>query len=148
MLEILDPMFKYSTLIFFFILPLLIWITGFLFFTNLIQQFTIPNTYSKIIMLLIVSPILEETVFRGLIQDYIVSKVKSKWITVVIVSLLFAAFHYRINPNFLYLTLVFASGVVFSWTKLLYVKLLFPISLHSYYNVLYILCLLFFRGMV
>ena len=134
--------------IFFLILPLLFWFLGFLFFPHFIHQFTIPSTYSKIILLLIVSPILEEIVFRGLIQDYVVNKVKNKCLAVIIVSLFFATFHYRINSNLFYLTLIFASGVVFSLTKLIYGKILFPICLHTYYNLLYILCLFYFRLMV
>lgn len=90
-------------------------------------------------LLLFLSPILEEIVFRGLIQDYIFEKISNKTLVVIITNLLFIAFHYHINSNFLYLLTVFICGVIFSLFKIRFSKLYYPICCHLYYNLCFYL---------
>ena len=68
---------------------------------NVIGAFTIA----------VLAPVLEEVMFRGAIQGYIMRKVRSPWVAIVVASLIFGVFH--MNPvQIVYATLL---GVILGW---------------------------------
>lgn len=59
----------------------------------------------------ILGPVLEEMMFRGAIQGYMMRRVRYPWVAIIAASLLFGVFH--MNPvQIVYATLL---GVVFGW---------------------------------
>jgi|SRR6185437_4097640 len=93
---------------------------------------------TNILILLIVSPVLEEFTFRGLLQDMILNKTKNYIFTVFLVSIAFTLLHYNVNNNIVYLFAVFICGIIFSVIKIYYRKIAYPIMLHVYYNLCFI----------
>ena len=68
---------------------------------NVIGAFTIA----------VLAPVLEEVMFRGAIQGYIMRKVRSPWVAIVVASLIFGVFH--MNPvQIVYATLL---GLILGW---------------------------------
>lgn len=100
---------------------------------------------SPIILLnmLLVYPILEEWVFRGGIQEFLLNR---KWRRSyygvsqanLITSSLFAAFHLIQQPP-LFAALVFLPSITFGFFKERYSALLVPIGLHILFNGIFLL---------
>lgn len=68
---------------------------------NLIGAFTIS----------VIAPLLEEVMFRGAIQGYMLRKVRNPWLAIIISALIFGIFH--MNPvQIVYATLL---GIVLGW---------------------------------
>ena len=93
---------------------------------------------TSILILLIVSPVLEEFTFRGLLQDLILNKIKNYIFTVFLVNIAFMLLHYNVNNDIVYLFAVFICGIIFSVVKIYYGSILYPIILHVYYNLCFI----------
>jgi membrane protease YdiL (CAAX protease family) len=93
---------------------------------------------TNILILLVVSPLLEEFTFRGLLQDLILNKTKNYIFTVFLVNIAFVLLHYNINNNIVYLLAVFTCGIIFSVVKIYYGRIVYPIMLHVYYNLCFI----------
>ena len=74
-------------------------------------------------------PILEETVFRGLIGDRI-SRFAPKWLAIPISSLIFAVMH----GNLLWIAYAFISGLVLTWMYFRCKSILPCISFHLAFN--------------
>lgn len=74
-------------------------------------------------------PVLEETVFRGLIGDRI-SRFAPKWIAIPAASLIFAVMH----GNLLWCAYAFISGVVLTWMYFRCKSILPCISFHLAFN--------------
>lgn len=74
-------------------------------------------------------PVLEETVFRGLIGDRI-SRFAPKWIAIPAASLIFAVMH----GNLLWCAYAFISGVVLTWMYFRCKSILPCISFHFAFN--------------
>lgn len=123
------------------ILPIIFWSIAFLFFQKLIPNFSIPHSLLSLLLIIFISPVLEEIVFRGLIQDLCVKYLKNIWLTVLIVNLFFMLVHIHINNAPIYLVIIFISGVIFSLNKLIYQKIFPPIMLHFFYNLTFIIML-------
>jgi len=124
---------KTAILILAIILPL---ITFWVIYQYKLQSLINYNfDHTSLLILLIVSPILEELVFRGLLQDFVLKKIKNIFFSIVIVNLLFMLTHYRINHSLSYLSVVFICGIIFSVVKVYYSRIVYPILVHSYYNL-------------
>lgn len=98
----------------------------------------IQPDYITLLMLVVVYPILEELVFRGLIQEYIFTKIKGFWISNlskanVITSIFFVLLHTAYNPLW-WALLVFFPSLVFGYFKEKYDSLFPSIFLHISYN--------------
>lgn len=83
-------------------------------------------------------PVLEEVVFRGLIQDWIGRKLRHKLgpisLANVLTSLLFAMAHLLRQP-WHWATLVFIPSLVFGYFRERHATLGTPILLHAFYNL-------------
>lgn len=99
---------------------------------------TFEQGVSVILFKLIIYPVLEEIVFRGLIQGWISARVSHSShgvsLSNVITSIIFTAVHFFNNPSLLTL-LIFFPSIIFGCAKERYNKLTPPIILHSLYNI-------------
>jgi membrane protease YdiL (CAAX protease family) len=93
---------------------------------------------TNLLILLIVSPILEELTFRGLLQDLILNKTKNIILTVILVNIAFVLLHCNVNNSVVYLFPIFICGIIFSVSKIYHKRLIYPILLHVYYNLCFI----------
>jgi uncharacterized protein len=115
-------------------LPLLVFLTLHAFHLNYLINFNLKQV--SVISLLVISPIWEEVLFRGLLQDWLRARLQDIVVSILIVNLLFMFIHYTVNHEILYLLPIFICGVVFSIIKLHYSRIIYPILLHAYYNLL------------
>ena len=132
---------KYTGLMFFILLPFGVWLPAYFFFKIYIPNFSPPHGISAYFILLLLSPLLEEIVFRGLLQDLVLSWCRQQWLGLLILNLAFAGLHFRINNSILYLFPVFMCGLIFSYAKIRFTRLIYPIVLHVYYNVFFVVML-------
>jgi membrane protease YdiL (CAAX protease family) len=95
-------------------------------------------TYN-ILFLLFISPILEELTFRGLLQDLVQNRTKNYIFTILFINSAFMLLHYKINNSILYLFAVFFCGIIFSVIKIYYKNIIYPIVMHVYYNLCFII---------
>ena len=89
-------------------------------------------------VLVVVYPVLEEIVFRGLLLDWLSKQLHQRlgWLTLanVLTSLAFAALH-LIHQSLLWSLLIFFPSLVFGFSKERYRSLWAPILLHCWYNL-------------
>lgn len=95
------------------------------------------------LLLVMIYPILEEIIFRGLIQDSLNTRFNSQKIGVLsyangITSLLFVSLHLIYHP-LLWAVLIIFPSLLFGYVKERYQTLLAPILLHVFYNMGYYL---------
>lgn len=77
------------------------------------------------------APILEEVLFRGLLQKYLY-KTKLPFIAILISTLLFSLSHYDVNKIFI----TFVPGLLFGFVYYKSGSLIIPILCHSAWNIL------------
>lgn len=86
----------------------------------------------------LIYPVLEEIVFRGFVQDGMVTVTRRRWGIVslanVVASLVFAASHLMYQPA-AWAGLVFFPSLVFGWFRERHDTLGTPILLHVWYNL-------------
>ena len=94
---------------------------------------------SSVLLIIVISPVLEEIVFRGGLQDWLQQRRALQYRlgaisrANVLTSLLFAGMHFfRQAP--LWAALTFLPSLVFGWAKERHKTLLSPILLHMSYN--------------
>jgi uncharacterized protein len=84
---------------------------------------------------ILISPLLEEIVFRGLLQSGLIRGWRTwrmpRWPAVAIAALVFAAFH-GVNGGAAYFLAVFAAGVAFGYVYSQSRNLIYPILLHAW----------------
>ena len=94
------------------------------------------------LQLVLVIPILEELVFRGLVQEYIYQHTKIRWgllsVANLITSLLFTVMHFLFHAPLWAVAVIFPS-LVFGYFRERHVSLVTPIILHIFYNLGYFL---------
>ena len=90
----------------------------------------------------LVLPILEELVFRGLLQDFFQRRIAKRWGAIsaanLITSLIFMGVHFISHP-LLWATLVIFPSLVFGYFRERHDSLSSPIALHIFYNAGYFL---------
>ncbi len=92
-----------------------------------------------LLQVIIISPVLEEIVFRGGLQSWLLKRdaMRRTWFGIslasALVSLVFAAMHLFYQPP-LWASLVFLPSLVFGWAWERHQTLLSPIALHMLYN--------------
>jgi membrane protease YdiL (CAAX protease family) len=98
---------------------------------------------SKYLMLLLVLPVLEEVVFRGLVQDMLQRWVRQRRVLSLsyanlLTSVGFVLAHLPFHP-LLWTLAVFVPSLIFGFFKDRYNSLLPPVLLHVFYNIGYFL---------
>ncbi len=92
-----------------------------------------------LLQVVIISPVLEEIVFRGGLQSWLLKReilCRTRFsisLANILVSLIFAAMHLFYQPP-LWAALVFLPSLVFGWARERHQTLLSPIALHMVYN--------------
>lgn len=136
---------KYVILCVCICIPPIFYVSAYLLVPNYLFSFTLPFNALFLVLSFFVSPILEEIVFRGFLQDLLNKRIGNQILVVILVNFVFALLHVHINPELWYLLLVFACGVLFSSIKILFKKIRYPILLHSYYNISFLLLILLLK---
>lgn len=95
--------------------------------------------YKQIIILLFVSPIIEELLFRKYLQEYLFYKLNNLSYVIVITNFLFMILHIRNTLNILFLFGIFISGVIFSLVYYEKKLVIYPILIHFWFNLFYLL---------
>ena len=96
-------------------------------------------SWNIVIMAIVVYPVLEEIVFRGAVQGYLLShpaltrSMVGISLACVLTSVLFAAAHLLRQPP-LWAALVFLPSLVFGWARERHDSLVSPTLLHMSYN--------------
>lgn len=89
-------------------------------------------------LIILVYPLLEEIVFRGLLLEFLAKRVTYRWglLTAanVLTSLGFVAAH-LIYSEWLWALLVFLPSLVFGYIKERHQSLVSPILMHGFYNL-------------
>jgi membrane protease YdiL (CAAX protease family) len=116
-------------------LPFLILVTG----TDLdLHQLL----FREVLILVILYPLLEETIFRGIIQPAISTRIVGKTFLFshanILTSIIFSLAH-LFSHETIWAMAVFIPSVAFGLLKDRYKTLLAPIALHCYYNAGYFL---------
>ncbi len=99
----------------------------------------ILSDYTLLFLILLVYPIIEELAFRGVIQEYIASKIQTGDILFVlspanvVTSILFSGIHLVHYPAY-WALLVFFPSLIFGYFKDRYGCILPSIGLHIIYN--------------
>ncbi len=119
-------------------IPIISWLIYFYSKLYINFSFITPKPISLTLVLLI-SPIIEEIIFRGILLDFLIKKINNNIIIYAILNIFFVSLHYHNNSNLLYLFLLFCCGIIFTIVKLKYNKIIYPIFLHIYYNTFFIL---------
>lgn len=98
-----------------------------------------PPAWLLLLKLALIGPILEEIVFRGGLQTYLISKpvFAKNWFGLSLanigISLIFALTHLISQPP-LWAALVFIPSLVFGWARDRYGSIIPSIILHAVYN--------------
>lgn len=83
-------------------------------------------------------PVLEEVVFRGLLLEGLTRYVRARWhglsLANVLTSLLFVVAHFPFHPGY-WASAVFVPSLLFGYSKERYRSLWPPMILHSFYNL-------------
>lgn len=109
--------------------------------TKIIERVTLASLFSKgifsvlqMVLVLIVSPVCEETFYRGFIYPVLRNKLP-RFLAVGLVSLFFAAVHFQWNYFILLFLMSCAVTVAYDKTK----RLVAPVAIHAVYNILIML---------
>ena len=97
-----------------------------------------PLPWHQVVLVLLVFPVLEEVVFRGLVLDMVARQFSKRFgpltLANVLTSLLFVAAHLFHNPP-VWALLVFFPSLIFGYLKERHRTLLSPILMHGFYNL-------------
>jgi membrane protease YdiL (CAAX protease family) len=103
-----------------------------------LHGFYLPSGIWQIALFLFISPILEEIVFRGLLQDLLIKKIANKFIAFSILNLGFMLAHVHVQHDVVYLLLIFICGVLYSLIKDYFLFLRYPIMVHICFNGIFL----------
>ncbi len=100
------------------------------------------------ISITVFAPFIEELLFRGFLQTYLIGRLGSK-LAIAFTSVLFALFHYAPEQKLSNITILTSLFVLSCFLGFLYEKqksLLSPIVLHATFNLISIFNLILFKG--
>ena len=105
----------------------------------LYHPYYVHFTAIELILMLLLSPIVEEYVFRGALYELLQKFSCNIVVTILLINILFTLLHVsNVNYNILYLLGVFICGVIFTLTRILYKSVFYSILVHAYYNLMYV----------
>lgn len=116
----------------------LFWLAYYLYIQPHLQLAWPGREPIRFLLLVLVYPVLEEIVFRGLVLEWLGRHVKVRWgvlsLANVITSVLFVVLH-LIHQSLLWSALVFWPSLLFGYAKERYQTLWVPIILHCWFNL-------------
>ncbi len=101
-----------------------------------------------IFMIIVIAPMLEEFLFRGVLQNFLKVYLKRN-LAIILTSIIFAFFHYSPSQKLSNISILASLFVLACFLSFLYEKqksLISPIFLHSTFNALSIINLIFIKG--
>lgn len=101
-----------------------------------------------IFMIVCVAPVLEEFLFRGVLQNFLKRYLNRK-ISIIITGIIFSFFHFSISQKLSNITIIGSLFAFACFLSFLYEKqnsLVSPIFLHATFNLISIINLLFIKG--
>ncbi len=96
------------------------------------SEVPITLKFIAILLAVIVSPLAEELFFRGMIQNYIYTKLQKVWTSIITTAFIFSLVHL---PLYNHLLPLFVLGVIIGWSYYRYQSLLVPIFTHIFFNL-------------
>jgi len=100
-----------------------------------------PIAYFQLVLIILVYPVLEEIVFRGLLLEFLGKRFSRRFGLLTVANLLtsiaFVVAH-LIYSSWLWALLVFFPSLVFGYLKERHQSLLSPILMHGFYNLGYV----------
>ena len=119
--------------------PLVWWLIA--YFQPMRDYWEVPQVaWYQVALIILVYPLLEEVVFRGLIQEFFTRKVRYQIAMLsganLLTSLVFVAMHF-IYSYWVWALLVFFPSLVFGYLKERHQSLVSPVIMHAFYNAGY-----------
>lgn len=93
----------------------------------------------QIMILLFISPIIEEVLFRKFLQDYLKHKLQNLPYGVLLTNFIFMLAHLKNTSNIIILIGIFISGMIFSLVYDEKERIIYPIFIHFWFNLFYLL---------
>jgi len=121
--------------------PLAWWLIS--FFQPMRFELGFPSiAWYQFALIILVYPVLEEIVFRGLVLEYLAKRARWKWDQRIVsltaanllTSLAFVLAHLIYSP-WIWALLVFFPSIIFGYMKERHQSLLSPIIMHGFYNL-------------
>ena len=116
----------------------LFWLTYYIYLPVTLQLSWPLDDPLRFGLLVAVFPVLEEIVFRGLIQEWLAKHLSQRIgilsLANVVTSLAFAGLH-LVHQSLMWSGLIFFPSLIFGFSKERYQTLCAPILLHSWYNL-------------
>ncbi|MGD8925859.1 MAG: JDVT-CTERM system glutamic-type intramembrane protease [Thioalkalispiraceae bacterium] len=117
--------------------PLAWWLIAFVYPVR--DSFAMPAMpWLQLLMVLLIYPVLEEIVFRGLVLEFVSRHVHARFGLLsganLLTSVLFVAAHLIYNA-WAWALLVFFPSLVFGYLKERHQSLISPVVMHSFYNL-------------
>lgn len=132
-----DPHFRAAHLA-----ALLVWSVGYFWLDPRVDPAWPIVQFQTLVILGIGYPVVEEWVFRGMLQGYLrgYSRLRAAWLGItpanLLVSLVFTALHFIYHPP-LAAALVLVPSLVFGYFRDRHGNLIGPVWLHMFYNIGY-----------
>ncbi|MBI5346589.1 MAG: CPBP family intramembrane metalloprotease [Chlamydiae bacterium] len=102
----------------------------------------------SLFLIIVLAPIIEELLFRGFLQNFLVRFFNKTW-SIIVTSLFFSLFHFTISQSYGNITIIGSLFLLSLILGLVYEKqksLLSSIILHASFNGITIVHLIFFKG--
>jgi len=95
------------------------------------------SSFSFLFLTLICFPVIEEVLYRGILQKYLLKLMNMKYslIPIILVSLAFSIMHWQFSKIIVY----FLCGLLYGYIYYKSKKIIFPIIVHSFWNLLSVL---------
>jgi len=93
---------------------------------------------ADIMSLLVVAPVVEELLFRGVIQEYLQRRIQGVWPVAIITGVLFSSAHMVLRSELLALW-VFVPSLVLSFAYFKFRSLSLVVCLHACMNAVYLI---------
>lgn len=96
-------------------------------------------SYKQITILLFISPFMEEVLFRKFLQQYLKHKFNNLVYAILCTNFIFVLMHLKNTFNIVILISIFISGIIFSLVYCEKKNIIYPIFIHFWFNLFYLL---------
>ena len=96
--------------------------------------------WMTILLAVLAAPIIEETMYRGLLQRTLAAAGQGPWVRIVLTSMVFALFHINVAQPYA-LAALFVLSLGFGWVFERTGRIIAPIAMHMVFNALNVILL-------
>jgi len=121
------------------LLPPLVLLFAKIYFAHYLYNFAVDYTTLQLLIILVISPVVEESVFRGLLHDLLFKYSAHVGINFILINVVFVLLHVHKHLGAIYLLFIFVCGMILSMVKYISNRLIYTIFLHIYYNLIFII---------